>query len=826
MKHLNKKFSIGLPALFALLCIAWQGPTTASALQFFGGFTSSGPDTHNGSVSFGGTKFVGVVSSNSGDTTTATNNTAALQTALTAGGKIIVSISGGTVAYVNSTMTIPSYTHLEIPKGLTLRAMASTGNMFQNFAVTRSWTTLYDNSGVVTNGALSMIRAADVPAWVASTAYVQGNYVYDATSANVYWCTTSGTSTTGSGPSGTGTNISDGTAVWNYVTAWVPPPPATALNFAMIHWAAHGLSVGNSIHVTAQPDSGANNYWSASQTAHTRGGPCDTAFFGVFNVTAVNDSNWVTVLLWRPPAAAFSGIPVNIRKADQSIKLSGGGTLDYNDPTNVGSGIAAFCINICGVSRFQIDGLEVVNSAKYNLNLAGVQYADVGHFDTGPVGSFSDRVKVYGPAFQVNIHDSTGADGDDIISIQPAEDSTYASYTQAVGDCQNIQVSNIASDSGASVSIYPSKSPVSAIVDQIDISRIYINNANSNAVVINGTGAASAANIGTVSIHDVDLRQCAATLLQCSNNSGNSAFNIDAINIYNCVSGNTLNTNNSNLVKFGISGSAPWTVGVLNIYNCDVSPYAPMLLQNGTQGVSINVVNVYGNNILQQSTSTALINFGGSSAATIGTLNIRDNNISLLLYLFSSASTNVSLINIENNYIAMGSSSYVVYNNSGSQVVKKVNLLNNTLKNTPAYVINDAYGMDINLVGNYMPDNTRGWIQSNANSTVYAQGNNCPNASFGFVRFSGVVTCTFTSGGGNTVSSNTWFTRPSAGLVIPYGFDIHDDVTKWTRTSGAYGFNTNTSPGSGTLTTAGPVMCQGTSANSWFLLQNASGQVY
>jgi hypothetical protein len=59
-----------------------------------------------------------------------------------------------------------------------------------------------------------------------------------------------------------------------------------------------------------------------------------------------------------------------------------------------------------------------------------------------------------------------------------------------------------------------------------------------------------------------------------------------------------------------------------------------------------------------------------------------------------------------------------------------------------------------------------------------------------------------------------------------YGYDIQCDVTKMTRTTGEYCQNTNTAPGSGTLTTAGPVMDQGTSSNSWFLMSNPSGQQY
>lgn len=62
--------------------------------------------------------------------------------------------------------------------------------------------------------------------WLASTAYTVGQYV--SANSNVYLCITGGTSTTGSGPSTTGSNITDGTAHWSYVgVLWQPNDDAT-----------------------------------------------------------------------------------------------------------------------------------------------------------------------------------------------------------------------------------------------------------------------------------------------------------------------------------------------------------------------------------------------------------------------------------------------------------------------------------------------------------------------------------------------------------------------------------------------------------------------
>lgn len=53
--------------------------------------------------------------------------------------------------------------------------------------------------------------------WQASTAVIVGQYVSNG--GNLYVCTTAGPTASSGGPSGTGTGITDGTAVWNYVRA-------------------------------------------------------------------------------------------------------------------------------------------------------------------------------------------------------------------------------------------------------------------------------------------------------------------------------------------------------------------------------------------------------------------------------------------------------------------------------------------------------------------------------------------------------------------------------------------------------------------------------
>lgn len=92
----------------------------------------------------------------------------------------------------------------------------STLNATASAAGTVSFYRIYDSAGSTCHeqGTVSYTAAA----WAISTAYALGDKKL--ANGNVYSCTTAGTSAgSGSGPSGTGSGITDGTAVWAYVSA-------------------------------------------------------------------------------------------------------------------------------------------------------------------------------------------------------------------------------------------------------------------------------------------------------------------------------------------------------------------------------------------------------------------------------------------------------------------------------------------------------------------------------------------------------------------------------------------------------------------------------
>lgn len=69
---------------------------------------------------------------------------------------------------------------------------------------------LYDSGG-----STCRIQGIASGTWQASKAYALNDHAMNG--GNLYRCTTAGTSASSGGPTGTGTGISDGTAVWSYV---------------------------------------------------------------------------------------------------------------------------------------------------------------------------------------------------------------------------------------------------------------------------------------------------------------------------------------------------------------------------------------------------------------------------------------------------------------------------------------------------------------------------------------------------------------------------------------------------------------------------------
>jgi hypothetical protein len=68
---------------------------------------------------------------------------------------------------------------------------------------------------IKTSGGITKWQFTISDAWAGSKAYILGQHVLNG--ANLYRCTTPGTSAASGGPTGTGASITDGTVTWTYV---------------------------------------------------------------------------------------------------------------------------------------------------------------------------------------------------------------------------------------------------------------------------------------------------------------------------------------------------------------------------------------------------------------------------------------------------------------------------------------------------------------------------------------------------------------------------------------------------------------------------------
>lgn len=674
-----------------------------------GYFTSSGLTLVNPlSVASGGDAQVGGLTFNS--TGAASANSTAINAALTNGGRVTVDCPTGSTLYIGATLVIPSYSSLYVYPNCNPTAVSGVAPLVTNKASQTSWTTLYDNSGVITTGPLSLINLSNVSAWSnnsgSGTSYTKGTYV--SANSNLYWESVSSCTgaTSGTGPSGTGSGITDGTCSWNYITT----NPSNIYNGqgVVVHYPSHGLSLGQAIWLTPEGDASlTGNFWSGTQSAHTRGGPVDAAYLGIFPIINVNDSNYVTVVLRRSQAAAFTGIPMLVKQADQNVYLGGGAVWNGNYPTNSTCSAPAVCHNIlfAGVMNLVIDGAYAENQNRFEFLIAGVENADIGHIGIGPLGAPYDGIKFYGPDFDVRLHDVFGAstdsyNTDDFLSFNTEEDSTYGTSVIAAGDILNVQTTNVTAYGGHAIALYQSQPYL--FMDDLDFSGVQGNNLQSYVPlsVINDAGSTSGqgGTIGTLKVHNMTL-------------PGNSAA---AAVIYVNAVGLTLKHLILDSINTSLVGS--------NLY-----------LANFTGG-TIGGVEESNNTGLSQGKLNLV------AGASIGQINFTNNNINCNnCRVMDAESGTLSTLNIVNNEFSSGASNLVL----------------------------DKIGIDVSFVNNYLPTATSAFINLQSSDSIYAANNVAPNNTGGLAVSTGAITSTITSGGGNVFSGNSWFS--GAGTQVTQG---------------------------------------------------------
>lgn len=767
--------------------LTWQSATG------FGCNTISGAGAPNVSnavgslpITNGGTGQVnGIIFNSQG---AAAANTTAIQAALTTAGRVNIDCPNSTpIFYTSGHLTIYSNTDLHVGNNcIWTQANSSNDFVIANNAATSSWTTVWDNSGSVTNGPLNI---SSVPSnWVTAHSYAVGSEV--AANGGFYWESVSSctSAASGTGPSGTGTGITDNTCSWNYVTEMPVQAfgtPYTSFTrsgyYAIVHYPSHGLSVGDFLWVTPENDSDGGLEYSGAGSAGQLGGPANTAYFGVFFIAAVNDANYVTVELRRLPGVSFTGIPVLEKRADVNIKISGGFTVDYNAAGNLSAStwLKDCTLVFWGIHDFIVDGINGIGGYKYFFDTGALYYADIGHVQGGAKwqqysgisnpGNNGDQVHVYGPAFDVNVHDVNGTGYDDTVVYAISENAgAHGQLILGFGDIYNVIARNIAGYGGARMGIFQSQAAGLPLIAQVTLDNIqtYSQQAVEPTIFLGGCGT-----FNDISIINGSIKNTGSQYAEVSGGCS-TTMTLDNLRFIN----NNMSEAASGLL---LVNGGPIEINNLDIDHLSVQSSGSVVDENPLGGQPITIDNLSLSNVSANGNSGGLVRI--EPGATISQINLDKsflNNSGIAIYHVGGATQGIPV------HAAITNSNFV--NTSG--------FLGNT----------NATGETIYVANNILNGSGKSflsYVTSSNGASLY-------------------------SGGGNTLKNSATFISSGSILSSAYGWDILCDVTKLNRVTGEFCQNTNTAPGSGTLTTAGPVMDQGTASGSWFAMFNPSGQTY
>lgn len=731
-------------------------------------------------ASSGGGAGVTVVTPTFNDTSAAASNTAAIQAALDKFGSVTIAgpATGGVGRfYTNGRVVIKSNTELRIaPNVIWTQADNINDNMLVNEAYTRTWNVSWRSSGLIANGPLNAIQ---LPAnWAASTGYTKGQYVVN--NGNIYWCAVAGTSAASGGPSGTGTAIVDNTAQWNYVTAGVTNYTSGNRGYWVAYYLpSHGLVAGDAVMINPRPQNeAADNRWNGTGSAGQLDGPADTAYFGCFTVVQVLDADHVAVVLRRRPAADFTGIPLWFKKGDQKITIINNGMLDYNNVNNnsVANMQKVNATIIAGCYDLWVEGLRCLNPNKYAFDFACLNKAYIGNSkgDAAWVVPYAnnDTVKIYGPSFDVVVENLGGKCFDDVISFQTQEPAGHYTKIITTGDIINCTARNIVGFAYA-MSIYPTHSL--CVVDGINIDNCSLISGSNNVSSIRIAGMVG--NVNNITIQNCKgMQGGTAQLLNVAPTSGT----LDNLRILNCENVAQLN---GGFVTFVVAST--------------------------TSGFVCNNVLIQGCRWTCRNTPTATGSFVNLSYTASGTATFKN-------------------IAIKDCFIDASAKGYVIVTGATSGITMGKVLIDNCLIDNMNYIVN------IPVAGDYTVQNSRITATNyvvrapNVISNVRFNANTIDTGAILRYEATGSVAGQklYSSGQNVLTGGAAWFSYGATLATEPYGWDIRLDVVNATRADGAYCYNTNTAPGSGTLNTTGLVSSTGTAALSWRHLGNPSGQQY
>lgn len=381
-----------------------------------------------------------------------------------------------------------------------------------------------------------------------------------------------------------------------------------------VAWPSHGRSVGQFV-------------WLAGAT--------QSQYRGVFKVKTVTDANTIVVRLWRTPTTTPTGtITARVPNIGQRFRIDG--TLDYNNSENdSATGINTFAMLVAGV-RPVIDGARFTDVKKYCLCLGAVIHARVN--DIHAENTNSDIVKVYGPAWDVEIDGITGSCHDDALSFQPKEPIAYAQYDWTNGDVINCVGQNIhiQSTTTSPVVLYATANEFMTDVTIDGVS--CLESANILARIESGAGLTGTV-MGVINVRNLRRSEIASaqTQLKVTQNGTIQQLNVQGLdfdgttaNVTQFETGSTSTIDELNIVEMSgttaISAYAILLGGAIKTLNATRNKVKGASVNTGRflqyNGAACQRINVFGNDF--ESLDKA-VDIGSGAVAGI-VVSLRDNS--------------------------------------------------------------------------------------------------------------------------------------------------------------------------------------------------------
>jgi hypothetical protein len=506
-------------------------------------------------------------------------------------------------------------------------------------------------------------------------------------------------------------------------------------------------------------------------------GTTDPAFTGVFQViNAIDPANPIVVLRRMPAGAATGTIKALI--ADQHIRIEGG-IFDYNMAQNSSppNALANHAIIMYGVRDLGVRDIIVTNVAKFGLCLGAVSIYDVDGVEA--ITTNSDIVKVYGPAFDGVVQRVSGDNGDDDLSFQTEEASTFSTYDFTGGDVINATGRRINVTRGSGVGVYPT----------------------------NGWWIMDGITLDDINMHAANLAGSAKSLIHTAGAPSGDAFpssTIKSLYIKNVEARDLLSA-----PAISFNGTT------VNYDKVEIEYFRSAINPQATNGSSIQFAQT-GGEIKQLSISKSRFYLPAATSAAIGL----------------GAMTQYREINIFDNLVegqSISSGQFISATNSSYEKISlwnnRIDLIADVIKltqasgNTPSYLFRDNYF------------NTATILNTVRAATVYFNGNTATGLGNGAVRATGSIAITLASGGGNSLPANSLWTPVSGSPTLTFvgnAADVQQDISATGIARSPDAIVNNTNAALGTLGVAGLVVGDHAAAGSgsWHLMTNPTGATY